>query len=154
MQLEALRIPIDAVRNVVAKAITAEDVRAYYNENRANFIDLTPPAEGETPNTGPAKLTIELRDQIRMTLTELRANELAQKIAQEARLRLNEDARGLPDDGIYKKLPADFQPMALPVLASEIEAEHGIEPEIITICLLYTSPSPRDQRGSRMPSSA
>ena len=25
---------------------------------------------------------------------------------------------------------------------------------IVTICLLYTSPSPRDQRGSRMPSSA
>ena len=24
----------------------------------------------------------------------------------------------------------------------------------IVICLLYTSPSPRDQRGSRMPSSA
>ena len=26
--------------------------------------------------------------------------------------------------------------------------------EIIGTCLLYTSPSPRDQRGSRMPSSA
>ena len=26
--------------------------------------------------------------------------------------------------------------------------------EIDLICLLYTSPSPRDQRGSRMPSSA
>ena len=26
--------------------------------------------------------------------------------------------------------------------------------EYIKICLLYTSPSPRDQRGSRMPSSA
>ena len=26
--------------------------------------------------------------------------------------------------------------------------------KLITICLLYTSPSPRDQRGSRMPSSA
>ena len=24
----------------------------------------------------------------------------------------------------------------------------------VTVCLLYTSPSPRDQRGSRMPSSA
>ena len=24
----------------------------------------------------------------------------------------------------------------------------------LTVCLLYTSPSPRDQRGSRMPSSA
>ena len=27
-------------------------------------------------------------------------------------------------------------------------------PERSTTCLLYTSPSPRDQRGSRMPSSA
>ena len=26
--------------------------------------------------------------------------------------------------------------------------------KLATICLLYTSPSPRDQRGSRMPSSA
>ena len=28
------------------------------------------------------------------------------------------------------------------------------EPALLTCCLLYTSPSPRDQRGSRMPSSA
>ena len=27
-------------------------------------------------------------------------------------------------------------------------------PEVVWNCLLYTSPSPRDQRGSRMPSSA
>ena len=26
--------------------------------------------------------------------------------------------------------------------------------KLVGICLLYTSPSPRDQRGSRMPSSA
>ena len=31
-------------------------------------------------------------------------------------------------------------------------AEPGLKPALI--CLLYTSPSPRDQRGSRMPSSA
>ena len=34
---------------------------------------------------------------------------------------------------------------------------HGIEKDLIDQvfhCLLYTSPSPRDQRGSRMPSSA
>ena len=30
----------------------------------------------------------------------------------------------------------------------------GITPEACSSCLLYTSPSPRDQRGSRMPSSA
>ena len=29
-----------------------------------------------------------------------------------------------------------------------------LESEVTTSCLLYTSPSPRDQRGSRMPSSA
>ena len=28
------------------------------------------------------------------------------------------------------------------------------DPELYVLCLLYTSPSPRDQRGSRMPSSA
>ena len=27
-------------------------------------------------------------------------------------------------------------------------------PGVVDVCLLYTSPSPRDQRGSRMPSSA
>ena len=32
-----------------------------------------------------------------------------------------------------------------------IEANGGVLPKV---CLLYTSPSPRDQRGSRMPSSA
>ena len=31
--------------------------------------------------------------------------------------------------------------------------EPGLDEEVIA-CLLYTSPSPRDQRGSRMPSSA
>ena len=30
----------------------------------------------------------------------------------------------------------------------------GLGADVIKVCLLYTSPSPRDQRGSRMPSSA
>ena len=30
----------------------------------------------------------------------------------------------------------------------------ALDMEVLTSCLLYTSPSPRDQRGSRMPSSA
>ena len=33
-------------------------------------------------------------------------------------------------------------------------AEAGLDYYNHNICLLYTSPSPRDQRGSRMPSSA
>ena len=34
------------------------------------------------------------------------------------------------------------------------EATHPLYPNKFRTCLLYTSPSPRDQRGSRMPSSA
>ena len=38
-------------------------------------------------------------------------------------------------------------------LVSELEVEYGIK-DVIGICLLYTSPSPRDRTRSRMPSSA
>ena len=36
----------------------------------------------------------------------------------------------------------------------ESEAAETLKGFLLTVCLLYTSPSPRDQRGSRMPSSA
>ena len=36
--------------------------------------------------------------------------------------------------------------------SSERALAHGVS--LLNVCLLYTSPSPRDQRGSRMPSSA
>ena len=42
-----------------------------------------------------------------------------------------------------------------PPLSKDQELEKSEEsPQNLNICLLYTSPSPRDQRGSRMPSSA
>ena len=45
-----------------------------------------------------------------------------------------------------------------PGLLAELMVDEGdvVENEqvVAVICLLYTSPSPRDQRGSRMPSSA
>ena len=41
----------------------------------------------------------------------------------------------------------------LEILSTDQGSANDI-PEWINNCLLYTSPSPRDQRGSRMPSSA
>ena len=38
------------------------------------------------------------------------------------------------------------------MVALTLEAVEAVD--LTTTCLLYTSPSPRDQRGSRMPSSA
>ena len=36
-----------------------------------------------------------------------------------------------------------------------LNQRYGLDqPKLVQYCLLYTSPSPRDQRGSRMPSSA
>jgi len=133
VQLEALRIPIEAVREKMAEQITPEDVRKFYNANRSSFIDSDEPEEGEAASVGPAKLTFELRDQIRRTLTQMRAEQKVTELAQRARQRLNEDARGLPDDGPYKVLPGDFKPTPLTQVADEIEAEHGIVPEIILV---------------------
>ena len=44
----------------------------------------------------------------------------------------------------------------MPTLYCDVTSAWRLESrtERIVICLLYTSPSPRDQRGSRMPSSA
>ena len=40
------------------------------------------------------------------------------------------------------------------IIAMESEDSGQIANAVKDVCLLYTSPSPRDQRGSRMPSSA
>ena len=50
-----------------------------------------------------------------------------------------------------KMIDCNFQEQALS--ETQILEEQRIE-NLLRVCLLYTSPSPRDQRGSRMPSSA
>ena len=40
------------------------------------------------------------------------------------------------------------------VITGNLDEIFDFEPGRFCVCLLYTSPSPRDQRGSRMPSSA
>ena len=56
-------------------------------------------------------------------------------------------------------LPLDFSPEALEEAKDAAPAKLGKRVDLrtmplVTICLLYTSPSPRDKRQSRMPSSA
>ena len=64
---------------------------------------------------------------------------------------------------IYYKIPSEVEKPVLIFGQSSSEIDPQIVPTIIAfmflifglyICLLYTSPSPRDQSGSRMPSSA
>ena len=53
------------------------------------------------------------------------------------------------NDGIHDKLMADDVAQFYP-----FESDYAVLSTLKEGCLLYTSPSPRDQRGSRMPSSA
>ena len=52
-------------------------------------------------------------------------------------------------------IPAYNEEAAIGDLLQEIR-DAGLTMDVVVVddCLLYTSPSPRDQRGSRMPSSA
>ena len=63
--------------------------------------------------------------------------------------------------GMEKHLLASLHHVPKPhsELVDQTELEYQVEfkrriMNVYSICLLYTSPSPRDQRGSRMPSSA
>ena len=61
--------------------------------------------------------------------------------------------------GIGKQLALDAAQAGanLILLSKDVHKLYALQDQIVqnnNICLLYTSPSPRDQRGSRMPSSA
>ena len=56
--------------------------------------------------------------------------------------------------GIEVALVDENIPLVSGLVIPESSNNNSTADTVDTICLLYTSPSPRDQRGSRMPSSA
>ena len=56
-------------------------------------------------------------------------------------------------DGVYKILFVDLFD-DVPISLGDVLQIQVFNPSNIIVCLLYTSPSPRDKRQSRMPSSA
>ena len=93
------------------------------------------------------------------------SNSSQNKNAQEPKTTLSSDAPAKPtvraDGGDWQTMknlwpyiwPQDRKDLQMRVAVAMVFLVLG---KIVTVltCLLYTSPSPRDQRGSRMPSSA
>ena len=78
-----------------------------------------------------------------------RVNELEHQVSE----RASQLAKALGDSESSEALRDAIQEMALKEAELNSSLDEGSE-RLSIICLLYTSPSPRDQRGSRMPSSA
>ena len=57
-------------------------------------------------------------------------------------------------DEIYQRSITVAVSLIVAIFGSSLAKLHQTESHNIKICLLYTSPSPRDKRQSRMPSSA
>ena len=83
------------------------------------------------------------------------ANETIEKFGELATIARRDGLVALESE--VEKIDDEFLVRGLEMVMGGVSKEEVtvvLETEINYICLLYTSPSPRDQRGSRMPSSA
>ena len=75
-------------------------------------------------------------------------------------MALHPEVDGAIEDIVNEAIVSDLYDSPVQIELSNLDASNSVkkiireEFEHIKNCLLYTSPSPRDQRGSRMPSSA
>ena len=71
-------------------------------------------------------------------------------------LRFNEESRILEVLQDWERMLQQYEAQSEDTVSDQVKKAILVMacPENIKSCLLYTSPSPRDQRGSRMPSSA
>ena len=63
-------------------------------------------------------------------------------------------ARAAAAFAAWRDVPAPRRGELVRLLGEELRAEKQTLGALVTLCLLYTSPSPRDRQKSRMPSSA
>ena len=126
-----------AVAQALAKipAVTGGDGRLYADPQMARVLA---DAEKSAKSAGDAFVTVE---RLLLSLAGLKKDPAGEAL-RAAGVKLSE----------LQKAVADLRQGRT---ASSQSAEDGYEAlKKYTRCLLYTSPSPRDQRGSRMPSSA
>ena len=95
------------------------------------------------------KLLTDLREGVTKAVTRLLINVQMQRQQEQ----MMEQQRVQQSANVSARSPMEMMGGAAS-MSAPAAAQTDITPEQLQGCLLYTSPSPRDQRGSRMPSSA
>ena len=112
----------------IAKHFLSEAVKTKYGVTRDNLMSLFIPNTYQIYwNTKPEKLVARL---------------------------VQEREKFFDEERMAKAIKLELTKEEIYTLASIVQKETLVNSEKPRVCLLYTSPSPRDQRGSRMPSSA
>ena len=113
--------------------------------------------KGEVRFIFPGNLLLTKTIRVPHVDTEKQRKIVAFELSQKMPFPLSEliwDYQIIDDDGVEEEVLAFAVKPEVAENFSEQMVGIGLVPTQITPCLLYTSPSPRDQRGSRMPSSA
>ena len=101
-----------------------------------------------------AHSTNALADLIRSSAAEQAAALAAGEVSSRELTQAHLDRIAAVDGAVGAFLNVDAECALSQADAADAARKEGQATSELTGCLLYTSPSPRDQRGSRMPSSA
>ena len=154
--VNSFRLP--GIASDLSRSRQSGDVFFVTSDADGNLATTTTPVSGKTSasksvadtpvvtNTAAVDTAAETDQSSRLTLEESNASGLSGPAAG--------PLTGVSDDAIFgSNLTAEAQPVATPIAATGAAAEDVLT-NTNNICLLYTSPSPRDRTRSRMPSSA
>ncbi len=131
VQIEYLAIPLARVLQQVT--IEEADALSYYDTHLDEFrppAASTQPSEDDTDNKRLPRPYTEVRQQIIRRLTDQKANQLSQQIAKAAIAIMLEDARPLPEQGGYREVPDDWQPVGLVEVAQQLYKQFDVLPVV------------------------
>ena len=131
-------------------------VRALFNERGQQMKEATPSLPAEVLGLDGAP---DPGEQFVVVDTEARAREITeyrQRQKRQVQGRAGAAARTSLETILNRLKDGAVQTSEMPIVVKgDVQGSvEAISQSMDKICLLYTSPSPRDQRGSRMPSSA
>lgn len=131
VKLEYLAITSESLHKKV-RIDEAEAIK-YYNDHKTEFANFSDPAASQ-PSTKPAIMPYEeARGMILSRLREQKAFELGDRMIKAAAALLAGDMRSLKEENGYHEMPASWSPVPLSAVATKLQAQFGVLPEVVRI---------------------